>query len=130
MVRGFLLLGEDSPAGLGEAGPDRDGAAEVRDGVGTPGSGPGPLDGVTSGFASFEGRPPSSADTIPVTVPTATTTEAAVTIAARPADRLRSALRSADRRARKPDTYRSLTPAPAAFPRSGEASGPAALRPA
>lgn len=74
---------------------DGDGAGGRRSRVG---------DSVTSGRASFAPCPSSSAETIPVAVPTATTTEAAATMPLRRAARRRSARRSARRRAREPDT--------------------------
>jgi hypothetical protein len=91
----FGVADGDADLVVSEGDGDGDGAGGRMSSVG---------DFVTSGRASFEPRPSSSADTIPVAEPTATTTEAAATMPLRRAARRRSARRSARRRAREPDT--------------------------
>ncbi|GHH21339.1 hypothetical protein GCM10018780_68570 [Streptomyces lanatus] len=81
------------------------------------------------GPASSEPPRSSSAETIPVTAPTATTTEAATAMTLRLTPLRRSARRTASRWAREPGTVLLPLPHSERVPRSGEAPGPPTLRP-
>ncbi|GHA30020.1 hypothetical protein GCM10010372_32600 [Streptomyces tauricus] len=117
------------PAFQADTDGEGDGELEVaeNEGVGTAGSGCRNGEPDTSGRASSLPLPSSSADIIPVTVPAATTAEASATMAPRRAARRRSARRAAKRSARRTDTWCSPSSGPRVIPRSGEATGPAAL---